>query len=299
MNYLFHMIVYLSIYAIVALSLNMVVGYCGLINLAHAGYFAVGSYAYALATLTLGWGFVPSMFLGVGIAAALSIALSLPAWRFKGNAFVINSLAVQALLFSLLYNWCSLGAAPGTWLNLTNGPSGLSGISRPAILSVKCNTMWSIALFSVALAITCSFLTWLMVSSPWGRFLKAVRDDELAARGIGKSARSARVQAFIVACGMVALAGALYASYIGYVDPSIASLDESILMLCMVVVGGTGNFRGPLIGAFVLLAIPEVLRFAHISDVVAANCRLLIYGFALVIMMHWRPQGLAGTYRVQ
>ncbi len=299
MSYLFHMIIYLSIYTIVALSLNLVVGYCGLINLAHAGYFAVGSYAYALATLTLGWGFVPSMFLGVGIAVVLSLTISLPAWRFKGNTFVIFSIAVQALLFSLLYNWCRLGEEPGTWSNLTNGPSGLAGISRPVILSVKCSTMWSIALLSVALAITCSILTWLMVCSPWGRFLQAVRDDELAARGLGKSARSARVQAFIVTCGMVAIAGALYASYVGYVDPSISSLDESILMLCMVIVGGTGNFRGPLIGALVLLAIPEILRFLQIPDAVAANCRLLIYGFALVIMMHLRPQGLMGTYRVQ
>ena len=92
---------------------------------------------------------------------------------------------------------------------------------------------------------------------------------------------------------------ALYAAHISYLDPTAASLDESILMLCMVLVGGVGNFRGPLVGAFVLLAIPELLRFAHFPDAVAANIRLLAYGGLLVVMAHFRPKGLAGEYRLE
>ncbi len=299
MNYIFHLLIYLNIYIIVALSLNLVVGYCGLLTLAHAGYFAVGSYVYALATLKLGWGFFPSIGLGIGIAAALSVAVSLPAWRFKGDFFVMISLAVQALLFSLLYNWSKPGVEPGTWANLTNGPFGIAGISKPAISGIKFDTIGLIFVLSLTLAVVCALLTWLLLSSPWGRLLKAMRDDELVARGLGKNVRLAKVQAFAVACGMVAVAGALYASYISYIDPSAASLDESILMLCMVIVGGVGNFRGPLVGALVLLAIPEGLRFAHIPDAVAANLRLMAYGLLLVIMMHFRPQGLAGEYRLE
>ena len=299
MNYIFHLLIYLNIYIIVALSLNIVVGYCGLLTLAHSGYFAVGSYVYALATLKLGWGFFPSIGLGIGIAAALSVAVSLPAWRFKGDFFVMISLAVQALLFSLLYNWSKPGVEPGTWANLTNGPFGIAGISKPAILGIKFDTISRIFVLSLTLAVGCAFITWLLVSSPWGRLLKAMRDDELVARGLGKDVRLAKVQAFAVACGMVAVAGALYASYISYIDPSAASLDESILMLCMVIVGGVGNFRGPLVGALVLLALPEALRFAHIPDAVAANLRLMAYGLLLVMMMHFRPQGLAGEYRLE
>jgi branched-chain amino acid transport system permease protein len=144
-----------------------------------------------------------------------------------------------------------------------------------------------------------SLMTWLFSSSPWGRLLKAMRDDELAARGLGKNIRLVKVQAFAVACGMVAVAGTIYASYVSYIDPSIASLDESILMLCMVIVGGGGNFRGPLVGALVLLSIPELLRFVNIPDVMAANIRLMVYGLLLVLMMHFRPQGLAGEYRLE
>lgn len=299
MNYLLHLLIYLNIYIIVAVSLNMVVGYCGLLTLAHAGYFAVGSYAYALATLKLGWGLFPSVALGVGIAAVLSLAVSLPAWRFRGDFFVMVSLAVQALLFSLFYNWSSPGTEPGTWANLTNGPFGLAGIPKPAIFGIRLDTLGGVAVLSTALAGVCALFSSVLLSSPWGRLLKAMRDDELAVRGLGKNVRLAKVEVFAVACGMAAVAGAIYASYVGYIDPSAASLDESILMLCMVIVGGVGNFRGPLVGALVLLAIPEALRFAHIPDAVAADIRLMAYGLLLVIMMHFRPQGLSGEYRIE
>lgn len=299
MNYLLHLVIYFNIYVIVALSLNLVVGYCGLLTLAHSGYFAIGAYTYALATLKLGLGFIPAATLAIAVAAVLSLAVSLPAWRFKGDFFVMISLAVQTLVFSLLHNWFSPDAQPGTWANLTNGPYGLSGISKPAIGSIKFATVGSIAALSTMLALLAGLLIWLFVGSPWGRLLKAMRDDELAARGLGKNTRLAKVQAMAIACGLAALAGAIYSSYVSYIDPSSASLDESILMLCMVLVGGLGNFRGPLVGAFVLLAIPELLRFAHFPDAVAANIRLLAYGGLLVVMAHFRPKGLAGEYRLE
>lgn len=299
MNYLLHLVIYFNIYVIVALSLNLVVGYCGLLTLAHSGYFAIGAYTYALATLKLGLGFIPAATLAIAVAAVLSLAVSLPSWRFKGDFFVMISLAVQTLVFSLLHNWFSPNAQPGTWANLTNGPFGLSGISKPAIGSIKFATVGSIAALSTMLALLAGLLIWLFVGSPWGRLLKAMRDDELATRGLGKNTRLAKVQAMAIACGLAALAGAIYSSYVSYIDPSSASLDESILMLCMVLVGGVGNFRGPLVGAFVLLAIPELLRFAHFPDAVAANIRLLAYGGLLVVMAHFRPKGLAGEYRLE
>lgn len=137
------------------------------------------------------------------------------------------------------------------------------------------------------------------MSSPWGRLLKCLRDDELATRSLGKNTRKARLEAFAFACGLAAVAGALYAGYIGYIDPSSASLDQGILILCMVIVGGVGNFKGPLVGAAVLILLPEILRFTHFPDNIAPNMRLLIYGMLLVIMAHFRPRGLAGEYRFQ
>ncbi|HAZ43124.1 MAG TPA: branched-chain amino acid ABC transporter permease [Cyanobacteria bacterium UBA11369] len=288
MNYLLHLLIYLSIYLIVSLSLNLIVGYCGLLTLAHAGYFALGSYVYALATLKLGWGFMPATILSIGIAAVLSLAVSLPAWRFRGDFFVMITLAVQVLLFGLFYNWTAL----------TGGALGLAGIPKPKLLGIQFDSIGAMAMLSLVLAGGCTLICWLLLNSPWGRLLQAMRDDELATRALGKNTRLLKVQAFAFACSMVAIAGVIYAAYVSYIDPSAAALDRSILMLCMVIVGGVGNFWGPLVGAAVLVAIPEVLRFTFIPDAYAANIRLLLYGLLLVVMMHFRPQGLAGNYRI-
>lgn len=299
MNYVLHVLIYLSIYGILALSLNLAVGYCGLMTLAHSAYFAVGAYAYSLLSLNLHWGFLPSVSVAVAVAMFLSLAVSLPAWRFKGDLFVMVSLAVQALIFSLLQNWTSSDAPLGSWQNLTNGPFGISGVPKPVLLGWQADTMPEYALLSLGTLAVCGFIVWRLVSSHWGRILKCLRDDELAARSLGKNTRKAKLEAFAFACGLAAIAGALYAGYIGYVDPSSASLDESILMLCMVIVGGVGNFKGPLVGAGVLIALPELLRFSHFPDGIAANMRLLIYGLLLVVIAHFRPKGLAGEYRFQ
>lgn len=299
MNYILHLLVYFNIYAVVALSLNLVVGYCGMLTLAHAGFYAVGGYAYALLTLQAGWGFLPAVAAGTALAAFLSLAVSLASWRLKGDFFVLASLAVQALIFSALYNWSSPGEPLGSWKNLTNGPFGITGIPRPDLFGWSPSTPAAFALFSTVVAALCGLILWRLQSSPWGRLLLVMRDDELAARGLGKNTRLAKVQALAIAAAFASVAGALYAAHVRYLDPSSATLNESILMLSMVIVGGLGNFRGPLVGAAILILLPEALRFLHLPDAQAANLRLLIYGLLLVMMMHFRPQGIAGTYRMQ
>ncbi|MGR8933520.1 MAG: branched-chain amino acid ABC transporter permease [Gammaproteobacteria bacterium] len=170
---------------------------------------------------------------------------------------------------------------------------------RPTLFGRTISGTFGYAVFASVMAGLCAIILWRLKSSPWGRLLLAMREDELAARGLGKNTRLAKVQAFAVAGAMAAVAGALYAAYVRYLDPSSASLDESILMLSMVIVGGLGNFRGPLVGAAILVGLPEVLRFIDLPDAQAANLRLLIYGLLLVLLMHLRPQGIAGNYRMQ
>lgn len=299
MNYLLHLLVYFDIYVIVALSLNLVVGYCGMLTLSHAGYYAIGAYAYALLSLNCGWGFVPAAIVGAGLGAVLSLAVSLPAWRLRGDFFVLGSLAVQAMIFSSIYNWSSVDAPLGSWRNLTNGPFGIVGIPRPTVLGWTVSSSGAFAVLATTVAAICAMGLWRLKSSPWGRLLVAMRGDELAARGLGKNTRVVKVQALAISCALVAIAGALYAGYARYLDPSAASLDESVLMLSMVIVGGLGNFRGPLIGAALLVGLPEALRFLALPEVQAANLRMLIYGLLLIVMMRIRPQGVAGEYRLQ
>lgn len=299
MSYLLHLLVYVEVFALLALSLNLVVGYCGLLTLAHAGYFAIGGYAYALISLKSGLGFPSSALLAAVLAAILSLAVSLPSWRLKGDFFVLVSLSVQALIFSVLHNWASLDAPVGSWANLTNGPFGITAIPRPTIGPLRVSTPVEMAAFCTIVFVILGGLLWRLGRTPWARLLVAMREDELAARGLGKNTRLAKVQAMALASAVAAVAGALYAAHVRFLDPSSASLNESILLLSMVLVGGAGNFRGPLIGALVLVSLPEVLRLLALPAAQAANLRLLLYGLLLVLLVHFRPQGIAGEYRIE
>ena len=209
MNYLIHLLIYFEIYAIVALSLNLIVGYCGILTLAHAAYYAVGGYTYALLLLTLGWNFLPAIIVAALVASMLSLAVSLQAWRLKGDFFVLASLAVQTLIFSVIYNWSDPNAPIGSWSNLTNGSFGLPGIPRPEIFGMKFQTPVSFFVLVTIVAALCCFVVWRLKSSAWGRVLVSMRDDELAARSLGKNTRLLKVQAIGIASGMVAVAGAL------------------------------------------------------------------------------------------
>lgn len=299
MNYLLHLGIYLNIYIIVALSLNLVVGYLGRLNLAHAGYVAIGGYAYALCTLKLGVGFLPAILIAIALGAVTSLALSLPSWRFKGDFFVMISLAVQTLIYGAIHNWTAPGAEPGTWANLTNGPFGLAGIPKPDILGIRMDTTGNVFVLSAVVALICAAIFFVLSKSRWGLLLKCIRDDELALRSLGKNVRLLKLQAFALSCSMAAVAGVIYSSYVGYIDPSMASLDESILFLSMLCVGGLGNFRGPVLGTMTLLLLPELLRLTPIPGSYAANVRLLVYGLLLVAAVHLRPQGIAGEYRIE
>jgi branched-chain amino acid transport system permease protein len=221
-----------------------------------------------------------------------------PACRFKGDPFVLISLAVQQMLLSTFQNWSTPGAAIGTWANMTNGPFGISSIPKPFLAGFHAEDLPSMAVLSLLVCGLCGAIAWFLLSSPWARLLVSMRDDELATRGLGKDVRLSKIQAVAISCGMAAIAGCLYASYVNYVDPTAGSLDESMLILCMVLVGGIGNFRGPLVGALLLILIPEVLRFTTLPDSIAASVRLIVYGVLLVGLMHVRPQGIAGAYKV-
>ena len=299
MNYILHLLICLSMYVIASLSLNIVMGYAGLFSLAHASYLAVGAYTYAVLSIH-GVGFVPALLLAIGVSSLLSLAVSIPAWRYRGDFFVLASLATQALISSVLYNWVKAGDPPGTLSNLTNGPSGIAGIHKPVIFGVGIDTMPRMAALSILLALLCVAFARVLLKSPFGRMMQSLRDDELAARALGKNMRLVKLQACAISCGLIAIAGVIYAFYQGYLDPSSsASLDFSILIACMAIVGGTGNLWGPIVGAAILLLLQEAPKFLPLSNSIAPNVRLIVYGVLLLFLMHLRPQGVAGKYRFE
>lgn len=294
MNYVLHLGVYYGIFAILALSLNLVVGYGGILTLAHAAFFSLGAYVCAVLMIASGWPWWAALA-GACVAGVLvSPALSILSLRLRGDFFVVASLAVQSAIQAALQNWYSPHERLGTWKNLTNGPLGITGIPSVDTFGIIGDTRT--ANFLLALTLTAATLLILnaLMRSPWGAVLEAIRDDELAARGLGKRISLVKIQAFAVSCGFAAVAGAVYAMYMSAIDPSLGSLDQSISLLAMVLVGGVANLSGPMVGAGMLLLIPEVLRLQHLPEHAVGQVRLLVFGLLLVVMMHIRPRGMAG-----
>ncbi len=167
------------------------------------------------------------------------------------------------------------------------------------ILGYEIASVPGVALLFTLIAGGFLLLIWRLLSSPWGRVLKAMRDDELATRSLGKDVRLLKVQALALACAMAAMAGGMYASYVSFIDPSSGSLSESILFLSMIIVGGRRQQFPRTAGRHTpAVADPEGLRFLALPDTLAVDLRLFLYGVLLIVLMHIRPQGIAGDFKL-
>lgn len=279
----------INIYAILALSLNLLVGYTGLLSLCHAAFYGIGAYISTLLMMELGLGFLPSLILAIAGSVLLSFIISVPSLRLKGDYFVLASLGFQIIVFTILYNW----------VDLTRGPYGIPGIPQPKLLGIEINSIAAYFLFSGIIALICAGLLYLIGNSPFGRALKTIREDELAAAALGKDIPRFKVKAFAIAAGFAAVPGVLFAGYMRYIDPTSFTLMESVFILSIIIIGGTGNISGPLIGAVLMIFLPEALRFVGMPDSIAANMRQIIYGILIILIMRYQPQGLSGEYRFE
>ena len=289
MNYLLHIFIMINIYSILALSLNLLVGYIGLLSLSHAAFYGIGAYISTLAIMNLGIPFLPSVLLAVVGSVLLSFIISIPSLRLKGDYFVLGSIGFQVIAFSILYNW----------VGLTRGPYGIPGIPRPDIFGLSTDSIPSYFIFSLAAAVLCAVLIYMITYSPFGRLLKAIREDETAAEALGKNVTRCKITAFALAAGFAAVAGILFAGYMRYIDPTSFTIMESVYILSIIIIGGTGNLSGPIIGAVLMIFLPEILRFLQIPDTIAANMRQIIYGFLLIVIIRYWPQGLLGDHKLK
>lgn len=287
MDYITHLCILVTIFATLATSLNLVAGEMGMLSMAQAAFYGLGAYTSALLATHAGVPFLIGTMAGAGLALLVAALISLPALRLQDEFFVIATFAFQVILFSLFNNWTSL----------TNGPLGIPGIPRPNILGWQPTSPLQFLALSALLAAFAYLVVYRLTSSPFGRVLHAIREDEAFAKSLGKNTLYFKVSAFTVSAALAATAGSLYAHYTTFIDPSSFSIMESILVLSMVIVGGAGSLWGPLVGAAVLIGLPEGLRFVGMPAAAAAYLRQIIYGALLVIMMMFRPQGLVGKYR--
>lgn len=287
--YLAHFLVMVGIYAILALSLNLLIGYSGIFSLAHAAIYGIGAYASALAALKLGLGFWGGMAVAAGVGAFASALVAVPSLRVAGDYYVVASFGLQVVMLAVFMNWT----------DLTNGHAGLPGIPRPNLFGWVIDQPFEYVFLATAFAVLTWAICWRLTHSAFGRVLQAIRDDEIAAQAMGKNVVLVKIVIACISSALGAMAGSLYAHYITYINPSSFSLHESIFIATLVILGGSERLAGPIVGAFVLLAIPEALKFLAIPDTVAAPMRQIIYGALLIIFMLVRPEGILGRARAR
>ena len=287
MEYLTHLAILFFIYAILGVSLNLVVGYTGLLSSAHAAFYGIGAYATAIALTSLHINFFLSLAAGIIITGIIAFLIGIVLSRFRGDYYALVSLGFNVIVYSVLLNW----------QGLTRGPLGMPGIPRPEfVFDFSSNISFLILsfLFVTAIYIISSFLA----ASSFGRVLKAIREDEQAVQVFGYNTSHYELAIFVISAGMAAAAGSLFTSYITFIDPSSFTVMESVFILAVIILGGLSNLRGSILGAFILVLLPEALRFAGFPQAIAAQMRQMVYGLCLIFLMLFRPQGLLGEYKL-
>lgn len=275
--YLLHIAVITGIYVVLAQSLNLVLGYCGLLSLATPAFFGVGAYIATLLALRFGWDTSATLALAAAGGLVTGVVIGFPSLRVSRHAFVIVTLAATLLLQLVALNW----------EDVTRGSLGLPNIPAAHFLGAPIAERVQWYYVSVLAAVCAVALTWLLVTSRFGRAMLAVRDNEQLALACGIDAFRTRLFAFCVSGALAAIAGGLYAHFITYIDPGVFGFSVTETLLIMVILGGAGTLWGPVAGALVFTALPELLRLTP-------DLRSFLYGAILLAIVLYKPRRLLG-----
>ena len=283
-----HLLTVMALWAILAVSLNLVVGLTGLFNLGHAAFFGIGAYASALLAQA-GLPYPVCLAAAVALPALAGIGVSLPTLRLRGDYLAMATLGFGEISRAVFRNW----------VGLTRGPMGLPGLPRPELLGLRIDSpaKW------VATAFVGLALAWLVAElvtrAPLGRMLRAIREDELAVQALGKNPEPYKLLALALGAGLAGFGGSLYAHYVAFVDPTPFALPTTIFLFLLIVLGGLGNHGGSILAAFVLLALRESLRFTGLPPSIAAPLQQLVFSILLVTLVIYRPWGLLPEPRLR
>ncbi|MCL5961656.1 MAG: branched-chain amino acid ABC transporter permease, partial [Chloroflexi bacterium] len=220
MEYLIYVSTLACIYVILAVSLNLLVGYTGIFSFAHAAFYGIGAYASAIVVTKLGVNFLPAIVAAIVITAAVAAAVGVPALRTGGDYFVLACFALQIVTTRVLNNW----------VDVTGGPYGITGVPRPRIFDFSLSSGLLYFPLAAAFALLVVYACWRLVSSPYGLTLQAIREDELVTQVLGRDVTRVKIAIFAISAGLAAIGGGLYAYYIGVVDPGSFGINEIILL---------------------------------------------------------------------
>ena len=285
--YYLHILILILIYAILAISFNIQLGFGRLFNLSHIALFGIGAYTSALLTVDAGMPFIVGFILGGLVAAFFGMLIAIPALQLRGDYFAIATLGFAEIIRIMTHN--------ERWL--THGQFGVSGISKPEVVGISFASYELFVVLTFILLLITYVVMEKLIKSPFGRVLKGIRENEIAAMSLGKNIFRFKLQTMIIGSFFAGLAGSLYAHYIQYISPKDFAMAPLIAVLVMVVLGGTGNNRGAILGAVIFMIIPELLRFSGLPSDILAPVRQLIVGLMLVLLMLVRPQGLIGEVK--
>lgn len=286
--YFIHLAILVGIYLILALSLQLALGYTGLINLGHIAFFAIGAYVSALLTLN-GTPFIIAIILAGIISAFFGFLLSIPTNKLKGDYLALATLAFTFVVYAVTLNWTSL----------TRGPLGLPGIPKPSIFGLSFSSNLSFLILTLIIVLAVYFIIKKLVDSPFGKVLEATRDNELATRVLGKNTFKIKSIALGTSAFFAGIAGSLYAHYITYIDPSSFTIMQLIPILCIVIIGGLASLKGTIIATIILILLPEPLRFIGFPSSVVGPMRQIIYALILLFILICRPKGFFGKVELE
>ena len=285
--YHLHTLIMAGIFAVLALSLNLLLGYTGQLSLGHAAFFGIGAYASALLTVKADWS--P----WIGLAAAVVVP-GLAGWligrlalKIRGAYFVLLTISFSGVVALVSVNW----------MELTNGPLGLPGVpavdvALPGLPALSLRTKPAFYYLVLVAVISCYLACLAIVRSRVGRALVALRENETLAQSVGIDPTHYLVLATMLSAGMAGLAGWLYAHYVRFVSPEVFLFTYTVTMVIMVVAGGKGTLAGPVVGAVIFTALPEALR-----AMTSWQWQMLLYGVLLVLVLFFMPEGIVPSLR--
>lgn len=282
-TYIIRILTMIFLYSILALSLNLLTGYTGLVSIGHSAFAAIGGYTSSLLSLYLGLPWIITAICGMIVAGVAGLLVAAPTSRLKGSYLTIATLGFGEIVKMIALNWQSV----------TGGPLGVNRIERPVFFGITLsNFNGGFFYLIVFLTFLVTLVIYRIINSKMGRAFMAIRDDSLVATLMGVNVSLYKMKCFIISASIAGLAGAFYVHFIRFLDPNTFNFDVSIIIISIVILGGSGSIPGMFLGSILLISFPEILRFA-------SEYRFIIYGLILVLMMRFRPSGLLGGHNLK
>lgn len=281
--YLLNLGVLITLYALLATTLNFIMGYAGIFSLAHAVFFGIGAYVGSWLAMNGTASIFVTLPAAMIVAAGVSLLLALPALRVRGEYFVAASLGLQVIGVTIFAEWKSF----------TGGVGGIVGVPAIDVFGHEIYQPGEFLIVTLICLVLVVLAIRALVHSSFGRSLMAIRDSESAALAFGKNVALIKTYSVMISSGLTAIAGVLYASYMSFVNVESFTLDASVLVMAMVIIGGTGTIAGPIVGAALLLILPNALSYlSFLPQTEIGSIQQIIYGLGMALLMIYRPGGL-------